>query len=71
MERSAAAEVTGSLHGFPAALTSFIGRADVVKVSIEDLDYLSPGASVPLGSLVVLSNAWLSCVPFGPPVAAT
>jgi len=30
VERSAAAEVTGSLHGFPAALTSFIGRADVV-----------------------------------------
>jgi predicted ATPase/DNA-binding CsgD family transcriptional regulator len=30
VERSAAAEATGGLHGFPAALTSFVGRAEAV-----------------------------------------
>jgi predicted ATPase/DNA-binding CsgD family transcriptional regulator len=30
MERSAVADVTGSMHGFRAALTSFVGRAGVV-----------------------------------------
>ena len=30
VERSTAAEATGGLHGFPAALTSFVGRAQVV-----------------------------------------
>jgi predicted ATPase/DNA-binding CsgD family transcriptional regulator len=30
VERSAAADATGSMHGFPAALTSFVGRAGVV-----------------------------------------
>jgi predicted ATPase/DNA-binding CsgD family transcriptional regulator len=30
VERSAAADVTGSAHGFPAPLTSFVGRAGVV-----------------------------------------
>jgi non-specific serine/threonine protein kinase len=30
VERSSVADVTGSLHGFPAALTSFVGRAGVV-----------------------------------------
>jgi predicted ATPase/DNA-binding CsgD family transcriptional regulator len=30
VERSAAADVAGSMHGFPAALTSFVGRAAVV-----------------------------------------
>ncbi|MGO9783966.1 MAG: LuxR C-terminal-related transcriptional regulator [Streptosporangiaceae bacterium] len=30
MERSAVADVAGSMHGFPAALTSFVGRAAVV-----------------------------------------
>jgi hypothetical protein len=30
VERSAAADATGSTHGFPAALTSFVGRAGVV-----------------------------------------
>jgi predicted ATPase/DNA-binding CsgD family transcriptional regulator len=29
VERSAVADVTGGLHGFPAALTSFVGRAQV------------------------------------------
>jgi predicted ATPase/DNA-binding CsgD family transcriptional regulator len=31
VERSAVADVTGGLHGFPAALTSFVGRAHVVE----------------------------------------
>ena len=30
VERSKVADVTGSMHGFPAALTSFVGRAAVV-----------------------------------------
>src|SRR6476660_8069928 len=30
VERSAAADAAGSMHGFPAALTSFVGRAAVV-----------------------------------------
>ncbi len=30
VERSAMTDVTGSMHGFPAALTSFVGRAGVV-----------------------------------------
>lgn len=30
VERSAVAYAVGSLHGFPAALTSFVGRARVV-----------------------------------------
>jgi ABC-type enterochelin transport system ATPase subunit len=30
VERSAVADPTGGLHGFPAALTSFVGRAQVV-----------------------------------------
>ena len=30
VERSAVADTTGGLHGFPAALTSFVGRAQVV-----------------------------------------
>ena len=30
VERSAVADATGSMHGFPAALTSFVGRAGVV-----------------------------------------
>jgi len=30
VERSAVADVTGGMHGFPAALTSFVGRAGVV-----------------------------------------
>jgi predicted ATPase/DNA-binding CsgD family transcriptional regulator len=30
VERSAVADATGGLHGFPAALTSFVGRAQVV-----------------------------------------
>jgi predicted ATPase/DNA-binding CsgD family transcriptional regulator len=30
VERSAAADATGVVHGFPAALTSFVGRAQVV-----------------------------------------
>jgi predicted ATPase/DNA-binding CsgD family transcriptional regulator len=30
VERSSVADATGSLHGFPAALTSFVGRARVV-----------------------------------------
>jgi hypothetical protein len=30
VQRSAAAEATGGLHGFPAALTSFVGRAEAV-----------------------------------------
>jgi predicted ATPase/DNA-binding CsgD family transcriptional regulator len=30
VERSAVSDATGSLHGFPAALTSFVGRAGVV-----------------------------------------
>jgi predicted ATPase/DNA-binding CsgD family transcriptional regulator len=30
VERSAAAEATGGLHGFPVALTSFVGRAEAV-----------------------------------------
>ncbi|MGH3210517.1 MAG: LuxR C-terminal-related transcriptional regulator [Trebonia sp.] len=30
MERSAVADAAGSMHGFPAALTSFVGRARVV-----------------------------------------
>jgi predicted ATPase/DNA-binding CsgD family transcriptional regulator len=30
VERSAVADVTGPMHGFPAALTSFVGRAGVV-----------------------------------------
>src|SRR3984957_2211989 len=30
VERSAAADATGSTHGFPATLTSFVGRAGVV-----------------------------------------
>jgi predicted ATPase/DNA-binding CsgD family transcriptional regulator len=30
VERSAVADATGSLHGFPAALTTFVGRAQVV-----------------------------------------
>ena len=30
MERSALADAAGSMHGFPAALTSFVGRAAVV-----------------------------------------
>src|SRR6516165_5865855 len=30
VERSTVAEATGGLHGFPAALTSFVGRAQVV-----------------------------------------
>jgi predicted ATPase/DNA-binding CsgD family transcriptional regulator len=30
MERSAVADATGGMHGFPAALTSFVGRAGVV-----------------------------------------
>jgi predicted ATPase/DNA-binding CsgD family transcriptional regulator len=31
VERSAVADAVGSLHGFPAALTSFVGRARVVS----------------------------------------
>jgi predicted ATPase/DNA-binding CsgD family transcriptional regulator len=31
VERSAVADAMGSLHGFPAALTSFVGRAQVVS----------------------------------------
>jgi predicted ATPase len=30
VERSAVTDATGSMHGFPAALTSFVGRAGVV-----------------------------------------
>ena len=30
MERSALADAAGGVHGFPAALTSFVGRAAVV-----------------------------------------
>jgi hypothetical protein len=30
VERSAVTDATGSRHGFPAALTSFVGRAQVV-----------------------------------------
>jgi predicted ATPase len=30
VERSAVIDATGSMHGFPAALTSFVGRAAVV-----------------------------------------
>ena len=30
MERSAVAGAAGRMHGFPAALTSFVGRAGVV-----------------------------------------
>src|SRR6516225_9474370 len=30
VERSAVADATGSMHGFPVALTSFVGRAQVV-----------------------------------------
>jgi hypothetical protein len=30
VERSAVADAAGSMHGFPAALTSFVGRAAVV-----------------------------------------
>jgi hypothetical protein len=31
VERSAVAGATGSLYGFPATLTSFVGRAQAVK----------------------------------------
>ena len=31
MERSAVADAPGSLHGFPASLTSFVGRAGAVR----------------------------------------
>ncbi|MGD0703004.1 MAG: LuxR C-terminal-related transcriptional regulator [Trebonia sp.] len=37
MERSAAADATGSMHGFPAALTSFVGRAAVVDEIVGQL----------------------------------
>src|ERR1700684_2118202 len=30
VERSAVTDAAGSMHGFPAALTSFVGRASVV-----------------------------------------
>ena len=30
VEQYTAADATGSMHGFPAALTSFVGRAGVV-----------------------------------------
>jgi hypothetical protein len=30
VERSALTDATGGLHGFPAALTSFVGRAQAV-----------------------------------------
>ena len=30
VERSAVTDAAGSMHGFPAALTSFVGRAGVV-----------------------------------------
>ena len=31
VERSAPADATGGMHGFPAALTSFVGRAAVAE----------------------------------------
>ena len=31
VERSAAADAPGSLHGFPASLTSFVGRAQATR----------------------------------------
>src|SRR5580704_14130224 len=31
VEPSAVVEATGSMHGFPAAMTSFVGRAPVVE----------------------------------------
>ena len=32
VERSALTDATGGLHGFPAALTSFVGRAAARRV---------------------------------------
>ncbi|MFZ0082078.1 MAG: hypothetical protein WAL13_23495, partial [Trebonia sp.] len=37
MERSAVTGATGSIHGFPAALTSFVGRAGVVDEIADQL----------------------------------
>src|SRR5580704_17179030 len=37
VERSAVTDATGSMHGFPPALTSFVGRAGVVAVSSSQL----------------------------------
>src|SRR4029077_7572986 len=37
VERSAVADATGSVHGFPAALTSFVGRAGVVDEVVSHL----------------------------------
>ena len=37
VERSAVTDATGSMHGFPAALTSFVGRAGVVDEIVGQL----------------------------------
>ena len=44
----------GSRPAYLSRLAGIVGRADVVKVSIEDLDYLSPGASVPAAAADLL-----------------
>ena len=38
VERSAVTDAAGSMHGFPAALTSFVGRAGVVDEIAGHLD---------------------------------
>jgi ATP/maltotriose-dependent transcriptional regulator MalT len=37
VERSAVADAAGNVHGFPAALTSFVGRAAVVDEVADQL----------------------------------
>jgi ABC-type branched-subunit amino acid transport system ATPase component len=37
VERSALADASGSMHGFPAALTSFVGRAAAVDTVADEL----------------------------------
>ena len=43
VERSAVADAAGSMHGFPAALTSFVGRAEAVREVAGQLDRVPAG----------------------------
>ena len=64
VERSVAAGAAGSMHGFPAALTSFVGRAPVIaevagqQLSDAELQELIPDQAAAIILDGVRSGAW-------------
>jgi fructokinase len=49
-------ELVTDRPGYLARLAAILGRADVAKVSVEDLDYLTPGTSPPAAAAALLGQ---------------